>query len=84
MCSRVRRSHVIDTDDTGIKMLEPGQCRNCKFWTYVGDDANPFVVYEFSLTREGENPTRFLESFKGYLQADVSSGQKVGHYSGAR
>ena len=74
MCSRVRRSHVIHTDDTGIKMLEPGQCRNCKFWTYVGDDANPFVVYEFSLTRKGENPTRFLEGFKGYLQADAFSG----------
>jgi hypothetical protein len=57
-----------------IKMLEPGQCRNCKFWTYVGDDANPFVVYEFSLTREGGNPTRFLEGFKGYLQADAFSG----------
>jgi transposase len=74
MCGRVRRSHVIHTDDTGIKMLEPGQCRNCKFWTYVGDDANPYVVYEFSLTREGENPARFLESFQGYLQADAFSG----------
>lgn len=74
MCGRVRRSRVIHTDDTGIKMLEPGQCRNCKFWTYIGDDANPFVVYEFSLTREGENPTRFLENFKGYLQADAFSG----------
>jgi transposase len=74
ICRRVRRSHVIHTDDTGIKMLESGQCRNCRFWTYVGDDANPFVVYEFSLTREGENPTRFLEGFKGYLQADAFSG----------
>jgi len=74
MCNRVRRSHVIHTDDTGIKMLEPGQCRNCKFWTYVGDEANPFVVYEFSLTREGKNPTRFLEGFQGYLQADAFSG----------
>ncbi len=74
MCGRVRRSHVIHTDDTGIKMLDVGQCQNCKFWAYVGDEEHPFVVYEFSLTREGENPSRFLESFKGYLQADAYQG----------
>jgi transposase len=74
MCHRVRRSRVIHSDDTGIKMLEPGQCRNCKFWVYVGDEANPFVVYEFSLTREGENPSRFLEGYEGYLQVDAFGG----------
>ena len=36
MCDRVRSSHVIHTDDTGIKMLAVGQCRNCKFWGYAG------------------------------------------------
>jgi transposase len=74
MCHRVLRSHVIHTDDTGIKMLSRGQCQNCKFWTYVGDQVNPYVVYEFSLTREGKEPSRFLEHFKGYLQADAFSG----------
>jgi hypothetical protein len=65
---------VIHTDDTGIKMLSEGQCLNCKFWTYVGDEANPFAIYEFSLTREGKNPSHFLENFTGYLQADAFSG----------
>jgi transposase len=74
MCHRVLSSHVIHTDDTGIKMLSEGQCQNCKFWTYVGDDANPFAVYEFSLTREGKNPSRFLQGFTGYLQADAFRG----------
>lgn len=74
MRRRVLHSHVIHTDDTGIKMLADGQCRNCKFWTYVGDDANPYAVYEFSLTREGKNPSRFLADFAGYLQADAFSG----------
>jgi hypothetical protein len=74
MCHRVCRSHVIHTDDTGIKMLAEGQCLHCKFWTYVGDEANPFAIYEFSLTREGKNPSRFLENFAGYLQADAFSG----------
>ena len=74
MCRQVLRSHVIHTDDTGIKMLSEGQCQNCKLWTSVGDEANPYAVYEFSLTREGKNPSRFLKDFTGYLQADAFSG----------
>jgi transposase len=74
MCQRVLNSRVIHTDDTGIKMLSKGECRNCTFWTYVGDKANPFSVYEFSLAREGKEPSRFLEHFTGYLQADAFSG----------
>ena len=74
MCHRICLSGVIHTDDTSIKMLAELQCLNFKFWTYVGDSANPFVAYEFSLTREGKNPSRFLEGFKGYLQADAFSG----------
>lgn len=74
MGDRVRSSHVIHTDDTGIKMLDVGQCRNCKFWAYAGDKDNPYAVYEFSLTREGQEPSRFLEGFNGYLQADAFSG----------
>ena len=82
MCHRVCHSHVIHTDDTGIKMLSEGQCLNCKFWTYVGDKANPFAIYEFSLTREGKNPSRFLENFNGYLQDDAFSGYDRVYSSG--
>ncbi len=74
MCDRVRSSHVIHPDDTGIKMLAASQCRNCKFWAYAGDKGNPYTVYEFSLTREGSELSRFLEHFAGYLQADAFSG----------
>ena len=74
MSDQVRSSHVIHTDDTGIKMLAAGQCRNCKFWAYAGDQDNPYAVYEFSLTREGSEPSRFLDGFEGYLQADAFSG----------
>ena len=74
ICRRILESHVIHTDDTSIKMLAEGQCQTCKFWTYIGDEAHPYVAYEFSLTREGENPSRFLENFQGYLQADAFSG----------
>ena len=82
MGDRVRASHVIHTDDTGIKMLDVGQCRNCKFWGYAGDKDNPYAVYEFSLTREGSEPSRFLEGFNGYLQADAFSGYDQVYASG--
>ena len=82
MCVRVLRSRVIHTDDTGIKMLAKGQCRNAKFWTYIGDAANRYAVYEFRLTREGKEPSRFLEGFRGYLQADAFSGYDQLYKSG--
>lgn len=74
MCQRVRQSHVIQTDDTGIKMLSEGQCQNCKMWPYVGDEFNPYVVYDFTLNRDGVHPLQFLKGFSGYLQADAYSG----------
>ena len=70
------------TDDTGIKMLAKGQCLNAKFWTYLGDTVNPYVVYEFSLTREAKNPSQFLKDFTGYLQADAFSGYDQIYASG--
>ena len=81
MCVRVLASHVIHTDDTGVKMLAPGQCVSCKFWAYAGDASHPYAVYEFSETREGKEPRRFLSGFKGDLQADTYSGYD-GVYAG--
>ena len=38
-------------------------------------NAKPLCAFQlFSLTREGENPSQFLEDFEGYLQADAFSG----------
>jgi transposase len=69
-------SAVIHTDDTKIKMLQPGQgiARECKFWPYLGDWLHPYAVYDFTLTRERDGPRDFLEGFSGYLQADAYSG----------
>lgn len=72
----VLQSKVIHTDDTSIKMLEPGRgtTRTCKFWPYLGDWQHPYVVYDFTLNRERDGPLNFLEGFAGYLQADAYSG----------
>jgi transposase len=69
-------SAVIHTDDTKIKMLDPGRgiARECKFWPYLGDWLHPYAVYDFTLTRERDGPKNFLQGFSGYLQADAYSG----------
>jgi transposase len=80
----VLESKVIHTDDTSIKMLEPGRgtTRTCKFWPYLGDWLHPYAVYDFTLSRERAGPAQFLAGFAGYLQADAYSGYD-GIFAGA-
>lgn len=72
----VLQSKVIHTDDTSIKMLEPGRgvTRTCKFWPYLGDWLHPYAVYDFTKSRARDGPQTFLAGFRGYLQADAYSG----------
>ena len=72
----ILQSQAISTDDTSIKMLEPGtgSTRTAKFWPYLGDWLHPYAVYDFTLTRERDGPQKFLQGFEGYLQADAYSG----------
>ncbi len=80
----VLQSKVIHTDDTSIKMLEPGRgtTRTCKFWPYLGDWLHPYAVYDFTLSRERNGPANFLAGFEGYLQADAYAGYD-GIFAGA-
>lgn len=69
-------SKVIHTDDTSIKMLQPGAgtTQTAKFWPYLGDWLHPYAVYDFTLTRKRDGPQQFLAGYSGYLQADAYSG----------
>lgn len=70
----VLQSKVIHTDDTKIKMLQPLRCADAKFWPYLGDWLHPYVVYDFTLDRSRDGPLKFLDGYRGYLQADAYSG----------
>lgn len=72
----VLQSQVIHTDDTSVKMLQPGRgiTKTCKFWPYLGDWLHPYVVYDFTTSRERDGPRKFLAGYRGYLQADAYSG----------
>ena len=69
-------SAKLHTDDTPIKVLEPGRgkTREARFWVYCGDEANPFVVFDYTPNRSRDGPEKFLQGFKGYLQADAYAG----------
>jgi transposase len=72
----VVQSAVMWTDDTPVKVLvggEPGS-RQGRFWTYVGDDAHPYSVYDFTMSRGRDGPQNFLQDYRGYLHADAYAG----------
>lgn len=76
------QSKVIHTDDTKIKMLDVGICKEAKFWPYQGDWMHPYVVFDFTLDRSRHGPMNFLANYKGYLQADAYSGFDCVYTSG--
>jgi transposase len=76
MVKRALLSIVIHTDDTTVPVFDPTlpKTRTGRFWVYVGDVRNPFVVYDYTPRRTRDGPERFLKGFQGYLQADAFSG----------
>lgn len=72
----VLQSEVIHTDDTPVPVLEPGRgrTREGRVWTYAGDDAHPYTVFDYTPTRSRDGPTRFFGGYAGYIQADAYGG----------
>lgn len=76
MKQRVLASKAVQTDDTPVPVLDPDlpRTRTGRIWTYLGDDAYPYTVYDYTPTRSRDGPEEFLKAFRGYLQADAYSG----------
>src|SRR5215470_3857055 len=74
MAERVRKSHVVATDDTILPMLSPGQTQPARMWVYVGDETNPYNVFDFTLNRSREGPKEFLKDYTQVLLADAYGG----------
>jgi len=76
--SEVLKSHVVATDDTPVDVLTHGDegpgNHTGRLWVYAGDTLHPYLVYDFSWTRGGEHPDKFLGDFRGILLADAFSG----------
>ena len=76
MTERVRQSRAIHTDDTTVPIQSPGtkQCRKGRIWCYLGDEANPYTVYDYTPSRSRDGPAKWLSGYEGYLQADAYGG----------
>lgn len=73
---RVLRSEILWTDDTPVTVLAGGSKGSCqgRFWAYIGDEAHPYSVYDFTMSRSRDGPQQFLAGFAGYLHADAYAG----------
>jgi transposase len=73
MHQRLLLSRVIHGDDTSVKLRVEGSGRTTKahLWVGIGDADYPYVVFDFTADYTAAGPQRFLEGYRGYLQADA-------------
>jgi transposase len=87
LIEEVLASRVLHTDDTPVAVLDPrlGKTRTGRFWVYVGDDAHPYIVFDYTPNRARDGPLAFLHNWgrdePRYLQADAFGGYD-GIYAG--
>jgi transposase len=77
MASRVRESKVIHTDETRVPVQDEkveGKCKSGRIWTYIGDRDHPYIVYDYTPDRSRAGPSKWLDKFRGFLQADAYGG----------
>jgi hypothetical protein len=76
MQQQVLQSKAVQTDDTPVAVLDPAlpRTKTGRIWTYVGDGAHPYTVYDYTPDRSRAGPDQFLQPFTGYLQADAYAG----------
>ena len=76
MIQRLLGSHLICTDDTVMPMLAPGngKTKQGRMWVYVGDEHNPYNLFDFTLSRSRDGPVQFLGGYRQTLLADGYGG----------
>jgi transposase len=74
MKQRVLASHLVCTDDTIMPMLAQGKAAKAGMWVYIGDQANPYNLFDFTLSRSRDGPMTFL---KGYGFDKLTAGKQT-------
>ena len=80
----VLQSKVLHTDDTTVPVRDETRSshRYGRLWDYIGDEAHPGIVFDYTTTHARDGPAGFLKDFKGFLQADAY-GAYDGIYTGS-
>jgi transposase len=73
MHERLLLSRVLHGDDTGVKLrvVDAPKTHKAHLWVSIGDMDYPYVLFDFTVDYTGAGPERFLQSYRGYLQADA-------------
>jgi transposase len=83
MIARLLQSKVLHTDDTPVQVQDPDKrraTRKAYLWPYVGDEDNPYTIFDYTPGRGREGPETFLRDYIGteenprYLQCDAYAG----------
>ncbi|MBX9769838.1 MAG: IS66 family transposase [Candidatus Obscuribacterales bacterium] len=77
MHENIIKSKVIATDDTPVKVQDRSKDKNIKtgrIWVYLGDQEQPYILFDYTTSRARNGPLEFLKGFQGYLQGDCFSG----------
>jgi transposase len=77
-------SKVLHTDDTTAPVRDErlNKHRYGRLWDYIGDEAHPGVVFDYTTSHARDGPADFLKDFEGFLQADAY-GVYDGIYTGS-
>lgn len=67
-------SEVIASDDTRLRVQQPGGTKQCYLWNYLGDHHAPYVYYDFREGRGRDGPNKMLADFTGHLLCDAYTG----------
>jgi hypothetical protein len=57
-----------------MPMQSKGKTANVRMWVYVGDEAQPYNVFDFTMDRGRGGPKRFLKDYAQVLLADGYAG----------
>lgn len=75
---RILASEVINTDDTPLILLTPGEAqgsRQARFWLYRSNQPGAlYDTFAFTENRERAGPDEFLKDFRGTICGDCYSG----------
>jgi transposase len=67
----VASSDIVHADETSVKVVDQGKCRNGFVWTFR---SGRVIAYRFAPSRSGETPKAILGGSKGTLVVDAYSG----------
>jgi transposase len=76
---------TIHTDDTPVKVRDSERKIKVtgRLWIYIGDFQHPYNVFDFTMSRSRDGPSKFLKGYRGFLQADAFGGYD-GIYAGGK